>query len=156
MNKLFLNSFIRRKSHSGRSLYFPVTMRLIPFLRLIFALFRVPQTILSPKIRRFGQSVEPWPDCWSLNWSWNKNFLWPWRRRQIGHCVKKLVQDFCHVRDIWFFLTADDQVLSLDRDFNLIRVNFIQGKNCLPFWRSVLNLSKFWAVEKFEIFARWK
>ena len=104
----------------------------------------------------FGRSVEPWPDCWSLYWSWNKNFLWPWRRRQIGHCVKKLVQDFRHVRDIWFFLTADDKVLSLDRDFNLFRVYFVQWKNCLPFWGSVLNLGKFWAVEKFEIFARWK
>ena len=53
------------KSHSGRSLYFPVTMRLIPFLRLIFALFRVPQTILGLKIRRFGVRISdsPWnPD----------------------------------------------------------------------------------------------
>ena len=46
--QLFLNSFIRIESHSGRSLYFPVTMRLIPFFRLIFALFRVPQTEWPP------------------------------------------------------------------------------------------------------------
>ena len=155
--KIFLKSFIRIESHSGRSLYFPVTMRLIPFLRLIFALFKVLQPISSRRTRHnFWRSVEPWPDCWSLYWSWNKDFLWPWGWRQIGHCVKELVQDFCHVRDIWFFLTADDEVLSLDRDFNLFRVYFVQWKNCLPFWGSVLNLGKFWAVEKFEIFARGK
>ena len=55
MNKLLLNSFIRIESHSGRSLYFPVTMRLIPFFRLIFALFMVPQTV--PSLKTYIQTV---------------------------------------------------------------------------------------------------